>query len=1077
MSDTVKISPGQELGGLWEVEEYNPSEEEQADIVHAVKTGAPSPAGKDRRTSDILNSISIDKSSLSVVQRNQVENLVSRFHHLFAISPSELGHTNLVEHSINTGDHPPIKQPVRRLPFALRHTVEDMVKDMLEQGVVRKSKSPWASPVVLVRKKDESVRFCVDYRKLNAVTKKDVFPLPRIDDALDLLANSKYFSTLDLASGYWQVTMDSDSQEKTAFTTHRGLYEFSVMPFGLCNAPATFQRLMKQVLDGLIGQSCMVYLDDVLVIGKNFEEQLENLEKVFLRLEKAGLRLKPKKCNLAQTKVEYLGYVVSEEGITADEKKVRAIMEFPVPTNIKSLKSFLGLASYYRRFVPCFSKIAHPLHQLTRKDVEFVWNGDCQVAFEKLKTALTDPATLAFPKFDRDFILETDASTSGLGAVLSQAQVKTLPSTKRKSLKDQTETVRPIAYASRTLQAHEQNYGITELEALAVVWAVKHFRPYIYGQRCRVITDHQALKSLLNTPQPSGKLARWGMALQDVDVTIEYRAGRKNEKADALSRYPVKATTTADSHDPDTVIAATTAERATDPPLKERQRDDPSLKSVIDYLEQRVLPSEEKEAREILLSEDHYTLVDDVLFRVVPDKSLRIVPPTAERKSLWEQLHAGCYGGHLKSAKAHGQLARQYWWPGMRTDIAHWCRGCVTCATRGIGRKLNAPLTPIPVGGPFDRVGVDIIKLPKSSRGNQYAVVFMDYLTKWPEVFPVKNQTALIIAKLLVENIICRHGVPTELLSDRGANFLSNLMHEVYRLMGIRKVNTTAYHPQTDGLVERFNRTLTEMLAKTAKANGKDWDLRLPYVLFSYRTSPQASTGESPFYLLYGRDPQLPTEAALNLIPERDQLDVDDYKTDLTEKLAGAWDLARQNIKKAQRHQKQMYDRHAKDPPVKRGDRVFIYMPAADQGPSYKFARPFHGPYRVVEKQPNTILARPVDQPQATPIRVSLSRVRMCPQQIPDVFWPRKEKVVDGSSDVDKPEDISGTKEAEHDYQTDRDYEDEQENAVMSTEGPDEDDTLQTVDADHDEPSDNPWKNRLRKRKGTIGTIVADDKA
>ena len=335
-----------------------------------------------------------------------------------------------------------------------------MVEDMLQQGVIKESVSPWASPVVLVKKKDGSMRFCVDYRKLNAITKKDVFPLPRIDDALDLLGNSVYFSTLDLASGYWQVKMDTDSREKTAFTTHKGLYEFSVMPFGLCNAPATFQRLMERVLKGLVGESCMVYLDDILVIGKTFEQHMDNLKKVFGRIERAGLKLKPKKCHLIQPCVEYLGYVVSRKGISADPRKIQAIVEYPVPVDVKSLRSFLGLASYYRRFARNFSRIAYPLHQLTRKESIFNWDSKCQEAFDHLKEVLTDSSTLAFPDFGKEFVLETDASKAGLGAVLSQQQ---------------EDMLRPIAYASRSLQTHEQNYGVTEMEALAVVWAIKHF--------------------------------------------------------------------------------------------------------------------------------------------------------------------------------------------------------------------------------------------------------------------------------------------------------------------------------------------------------------------------------------------------------------------------------------------------------------------------------------------------------------------------------------------------------------------------------------------------------------------------
>ena len=713
---------------------------------------------------------------------------------------------------------------MRRTLFALRDTVDQLVQEMLERNVIRPSQSPWASPIVLVKKKDGTLRFCVDYRRLNAVTKLDVFPLPRIDDTLDLLSQTKYFTTLDLASGYWQVEMCESDREKTAFTTYSGLYEFNVMPFGLCNAPATFQRLMELVLTGLTQKSCMVYIDDILVFRKTFEEHLIHLRQVFDRLRRVGLRLKPKKCSFVRDRVEYLGHVVSENGVEVDPVKTRAVHNFPQPHDLKSLRSFLGLASYYRRYVPNFSKVAGPLHILTRKETPFDWSPSCQEAFDQLKQLLTKALVLAFPNFAKDFRLETDASGAGLGAVLSQ---------------ELEGKIRPVAYASRTLQPHERNYGATELEGLGVVWTVKHFRPYLYGHHCDVFTDHVALKSLLSTPQPSGKLARWGLAIQELDLNIKYRPGKTNLNVDSLSRCPVQDGEPNESISPvPAVVAATNPSwvqaKDGEPTLADLQRSDGALKETIDFLEKKILPEDEKRAREIVLSQSQFQIKEGILYHVEKDRTLRIIPPQSLREKLFHETHDGTFGAHLRDAKNHSILGKHYWWPGMRTDILKWCRACLTCATCRTGRAYKPPLTPITVAGPFDRVGVDIIKFPKSAAGNQYAVVFMDYLTKWPEVFAVPDQTALTIAKLLVEHVISRHGVPAELLSDRGAAFLSTLVSELCQLMGIHKVNTTAYHPQTDGLVERFNRTLTEMLAKKVERSGQDWDTHLPFVLFAY---------------------------------------------------------------------------------------------------------------------------------------------------------------------------------------------------------------------------------------------------
>ena len=452
-------------------------------------------------------------------------------------------------------------------------------------------------------------------------------------------------------------------------------------------------------------------------------------------------------------------------------------------------------------------------------------------------------------------------------------------------------------YASQTLQPHECSYGSTELEALGVIWAVRHFRQYLYGHTCHVFTDHEALKSLLNSPHPSGKLAHWGLSIQELDLHIHYRPGRKNEKADALSRSPC------DSSDPpgdidEHVVAAVessdplSSSKGGDLHLSDLQRRDRTLAPYFAYLEDGILPDEEPDARELVLSKSQYTVVDGTLYYVEKDKTLKVILPLTYRKKLFDEVHSGKFVGHLRNAKIHSLLSKHYWWPGMCKDICSWCKACLTCATRHVGRAVRPPLVPIPVSGPFDRIGVDVVQFPKSKKGNKYAIVFIDYLTKWVEVFPTADQSALTIAHLLVEEIISQHGVPKELLSDHGAAFLSKLMHEIYLLMGIHKVSTTAYHPQTDGLVERFHCTLTSMLAKTTTPGSLDWDERLPFVLFSYRCSVQQSTGESPFFLLYGRDPQLPTEEALSKLMEQCYLDSDDYRSQLVQNLSDAWECA-----------------------------------------------------------------------------------------------------------------------------------------------------------------------------------------
>ena len=347
--------------------------------MHANAVPVPN---RTKREAELLKVLGVDATKLTFEQRDKLVQLVIAYQDVFALEGEELGTTSAVNHVIDTQQATPIKQYARRVPFAMRGRVEELVAEMLRRGVVQPTKSPWASPVILVAKKDGGTRFCVDYRRLNSVTKPDVFPLPRIDDCLDVLSGACYFSTLDLSSGFWQVKMEEESAEKTAFVTHCGSYQFNVMPFGLVNAPSMFQRLMETVMSGLMPKKCLTYIDDVLVVGKEFNEHLSNLESTFERLREANLKLKPSKCKLIRQEVTYLGYQISEHGISADPTKLDAVKAFPVPTDVKRVRSFVGLISYYRRFVPNFAKIAQPLHSLTKKDVKFCWTDDCQQAFE-----------------------------------------------------------------------------------------------------------------------------------------------------------------------------------------------------------------------------------------------------------------------------------------------------------------------------------------------------------------------------------------------------------------------------------------------------------------------------------------------------------------------------------------------------------------------------------------------------------------------------------------------------------------------------------------------------------------------
>ncbi|GBM71467.1 Retrovirus-related Pol polyprotein from transposon 297 [Araneus ventricosus] len=462
---------------------------------------------------------------LNEEQRTAIRKLLNEFQNLFSTCDADVGRCNMTQHRINTGDHPPIKQYPRRLPLARKEEADNLVKEMVDNGIIEESSGPWASPIVLVKKKDGSTRFCVDYRKLNEITKKDSYPLPRIDDTLDALNGSQWFTTLDLKSGYWQIEIRPEDREKTAFTTGQGLWQFKVMPFGLCNAPETFERLMETVLRGLSSEACLVYLDDIIIVGRTFEEHLNNLRKVFQRLQKANLKLNLKKCRFFQKEVTYLGHVISAEGVKTDPEKIKAVVDWPRPETVHDLRSFLGLCTYYRRFVKNFSTIAKPLYKLTEAKSNFNWTEECEKSFNSLKQALTSSPILTYPRTDKDFILDTDASNEGIGAVLSQ---------------NIGNEERVIAYFSKSLGKPERNYCVTRKELLAIVKSIEHFHHYLYGRKFLLRTDHASLRWLLNFKEPEGQIARWIQRLQEYDFEIQHRKGTSHGNADALSRRPCK---------------------------------------------------------------------------------------------------------------------------------------------------------------------------------------------------------------------------------------------------------------------------------------------------------------------------------------------------------------------------------------------------------------------------------------------------------------------------------------------------------------------------------------------------------
>ena len=469
---------------------------------------------------DLYSESTCDKSES---ENAKIASLLTEYQDVFSKNDLDLGKTDLYEHMIDTGEAKPVKQPFRRVPLAYADEERKVIDKMLDQGIIRPSNSPWASPLLLTKKKDGSFRPCIDYRNVNKITKSDAFPVPKVDECIDSVAGAKIFSTLDLLSGYHQVPVHSNDIPKTAFCTKYGLFEFLVTPFGMKNSGATFQRTMELALNGLQWYICIIYIDDVIVFAKTFDEHIERLKLIFERLRQANLRLKPKKCELMKRQVTFLGHKVCANGISPDPSNVAKIINWPIPKNATEVKQFLGLCSYYRKYVKNFSSVAKPLNDLTKSDSNLVWTNECQIAFDSLKQSLISPDIMALPNSTDKFILDVDASDFAIGAVLSQIQ---------------NDKERVVAYASRSLNKAERNYCVTEREMLAIRYFLEYFRHYLLGQNFHIRSDHQALKYMFSFKSPKGRVARWLEIISEFDFTIEHRKGSKHGNSDSMSRYP-----------------------------------------------------------------------------------------------------------------------------------------------------------------------------------------------------------------------------------------------------------------------------------------------------------------------------------------------------------------------------------------------------------------------------------------------------------------------------------------------------------------------------------------------------------
>ena len=745
--------------------------------------------------------------------KDPVTKLFENFKEVLAIKTDDLKPTKLLPHRIvlKPGSTP-VKQRAYRLSKVQALALKKELEKLISNKLIEPSHSPWSSPVVLVLKKNGQYRMCVDYRRVNSLTEKDAYALPLIDDILSYIGRNQVLSTIDLFLGYHQVPMFPEDQEITCFTTLFGNYNFRVMPFRLCNAPATFQREMNRIFFNLIGKCVFIYIDDLVVFSPSYEQHAKDLAEVFSILKKNGLKLNLEKCHFFQEEVELLGHILSTKGIKPIPEKVKIIANWLPPKDVSKLTSFLGAVGYYRKFIKDFAQIAKPLFKLLKKNTKFEWTTEADLAFITLKDRLINAPILVPPDFKKPFIIRTDASRNGIGGVIMQ--------------RDEKGVEKPIHYISRSLKTSENNYSVTDLEGTAALYCVKKFKHYILGNQSdtTLITDHKPLVGICNNTEPANnRHLKWVTLLSALKVKVLFEEGKKNVIADALSRMETRnEIEDSDNEDYEAVLL---------------------LQSIEDFINRRIVVLEGKK----------YYKHDGRLRRIVEDQK--------ERFQLIEAAHSV---GHEGIYKTYHRLKPNYYWKGMNKEIGLYIKCCPKCQMYK-RQKQNENVENIPTkpGYPFSRVGLDLVgPLPRTKAGNKFIIVLVDYLTKWVEAEPLKETGSDEVVKFL-KKVFARHGTPEILVTDNGPQFYSDKTKAFLDLHDVYVSYATTYHPSTNGEVENRNKEIVKYL-KLLASQEEEWDELLPSALWALRTCKNERTKFSSFELLYGRRDSQPLELMLN---------------------------------------------------------------------------------------------------------------------------------------------------------------------------------------------------------------------
>lgn len=956
---------------------------------------------------------------LNKEESESIKSICEKFNDIFHLPNDMLSTTTAASHEIPTTNNIPIHTKSYRYPEIHKTEVNKQIELMLKQGIIKPSVSPWSSPLWVVAKKQDASgerkwRIVIDYRKLNDNTIGDAYPLPNIDDILDNLGRAEYFTTLDLASGFHQIPMDPHDSPKTAFSTPTGHYEFTRMPFGLKNAPASFQRMMNAVLSGLTSSQCFVYLDDVVIYGSSLLDHNVKLNNIFDRLRHHNLKLQPDKCEFLRKSCEYLGHVISDKGIQPNPKKIEFIQEIPRPKTSKQIKSFLGMVGYYRKFINNFATLAKPLTRLLKKDETFIWTDEQENAFKILKSKLITKPILQYPDFNRTFVLTTDASNYGIGGVLSQ-------------INEQNHDL-PIAYYSRTLNKAEQNYSTTEKELLAIVNAIEHFRPYLYGRKFTIFTDHRPLQWLFNCQNPNSKLCRWRIRLSEYEYEIKHKAGRVNSNADGLSRlldtdktlvntiikntnfqdfikfyYSNRDIVVFDKEnqplskivDPVVLLWSQDLDESNlyseyiknnfdmsnlDPPVNgvTLLKNDKQTFYLIHPLNLHFDKPEYKNMFKCfitfksLIKNQNFIFVPPINYKnLKPQQTYymlkfifnnnliktfdtnKITPKSMDEiDSILRDHHDSKLSGHFGFNKTYSKIKDRYNWPNMKTDIRKYIRNCRSCQLN----KTNFKPTRQPMeitstsDKPFDKIFIDVVGPLPLTENGNRFIITAQDDLTKFSFAQSVHNHESLTIAKTLTKLFMYFGIPRTILTDQGTDFTSNLIKNLSNLFKTKHVTTTPYHPQTNGALERSHLTLKDYLKHFINDKQTDWDEYIEFAMFSYNSTIHLSTNYSPYELLFGHKNYLPS----SIVQEPTfSYTYDDYIKSLQYKLNTAFKVAKENIISSKTRSKESYDRKCNSVKFRVNDLVCIYNKSVKANLSKKLSPNFRGPYKIIELYPN----------------------------------------------------------------------------------------------------------------------------